>query len=183
MPRALLPIAAVLVAAAALAGCKSQGPDRAMARFYGDAAAHAQAIARPPTAGARTRSTRGEAEPVPAPQTASRPDPAAALPGPLPGPLPAPLPKVDANPERFIGAAPATLDAELGRPALVRAEGPARVWQYRGPACVLDLVLYPGADGPSVRHLEARDPESAEPRDTAGCLETLLQRRAVAATG
>ena len=179
MPRALLPIAAVLVAAAALAGCKSQGPERAMARFYGDDAAHAQAIARTPTAGARTPSAPGAAAPASTPQTASRPDPAA----PPPGALPGPLPEVDANPERFIGAAPAALDAELGRPALVRAEGPARVWQYRGPACVLDLVLYPGADGPSVRHLEARDPENAAPHDTAGCLETLLQRRAVAATG
>jgi hypothetical protein len=44
-------------------------------------------------------------------------------------------------------------------------------------------VLYPGPDGPTVRHLEARDPVDAAPRDAAACLRGLLQRRATAATG
>jgi hypothetical protein len=178
-----LPIAAALIAAAALAGCKSQGPERAMARFYGEEAVTAQATTPQATTpqGTTPQGTTPQAEPeaargsagaaAPAAQMAARPEPAT------------PLPEVDATPERFLGAAPAVLGAELGRPALVRAEGPARVWQYRGGTCVLDLVLYPGTDGPTVRHLEARDRVDAKPHDTAACLKTLLQRHALAATG
>ena len=179
--RLIASAAAVLLAAAALAGCKAQGPERAMARFHGDAAARDQAAAGAPAASAEAAAPADApaSPPPPAPspsrrppsQTASRPAPAA------------PLPEVDAAPERFLGLAPSALGAELGRPALVRAEGPARVWQYRGRSCVLDLVLYPGPDGPTVRHLEARDPVDATPHDTVGCLTDLLQRRAVAATG
>jgi hypothetical protein len=165
------PIAAVLIAAAALSGCKSQGPERAMARFYGEDAVRATAPATAPDARSETANGPDAPDTAPEPQLAARPDPAA------------PPPEVDATPERFLGAAPEALGAELGRPALVRAEGPARVWQYRGQACVLDLVLYPGTDGPTVRHLEARDPVDAQPRDTAACLKDLLQRRALAATG
>ena len=175
--RLIASAAAVLLAAVALAGCKAQGPERALARFHGDAAARDRAAAGPPAASAGAAALADApappASPSPSPstQTASRPAPAA------------PLPEVDAAPERFLGLAPPALDAELGRPALVRAEGPARVWQYRGRSCVLDLVLYPGPDGPTVRHLEARDPVDATPHDTVGCLKDLLQRRAVAATG
>ena len=169
--RLILPIAAVLLAAAALAGCKSQGPERAMARFHGAEVVRAPSAAAAPPASPETMTGPAASETAPDPKLAARPDPAA------------PPPEVDANPERFLGASPAALGAELGRPALVRAEGPARVWQYRGGACVLDLVLYPGADGPTVRHLEARDPVDAKPHDTAACLKDLLQRRAVAATG
>ena len=168
--RLTLPIAAALVAAATLAGCKSQGPDRAIARFYGEEAAQAYAAAKTPEAQPEAGREPADAT-APAPKLAARPDPAA------------PLPEVDASPERFLGASPDALGAELGRPALVRTEGPARVWQYRGQACVLDLVLYPGTDGPTVRHLEARDPVDAKPHDTSACLEHLLQRRALAATG
>ncbi len=177
--RLIASAAAVLLAAVALAGCKAQGPERALARFHGDAAARDRAAAGPPAASAEAAAPADAPAPPASPspsqspstQTASRPAPAA------------PLPEVDAAPERFLGLAPSALDAELGRPALVRAEGPARVWQYRGRSCVLDLVLYPGPDGPTVRHLEARDPVDATPHDTVGCLKDLLQRRAVAATG
>jgi hypothetical protein len=174
--RALAPVVTVLLAAAALAGCKSQGPDRAMARFYGDTGARSEAMAASAAAAEQAR-TGGEAAEIvrddadAPPQMAARPDPAE------------PPPKVDAQPERFIGLDDSALRAELGAPALVRREGPARVWQYRAAGCVLDLVLYPGDAGLSVRHLEARDAADAAPRDTAACLEPLLQRRAVAATG
>jgi hypothetical protein len=168
--RSIWPLAAVLVAAAVLSGCKSQGPERAMARFHGTDAGRATAPPATPKASSET-ATADARDTAPEPQLAARPDPAA------------PPPEVDANPERFLGASAEALGAELGRPALVRAEGPARVWQYRGQACVLDLVLYPGTDGPTVRHLEARDPVDAQPRDTAACLKDLLQRRALAATG
>lgn len=168
--RLVIPAAAMLFAAAALAGCKSQGPERAMARFHGDPAMRAQAITTPSGAPGEALPPAGSKDDAPAAQTAARPDPEA------------PLPEVDARPERFRGLGQSAVASELGRPALIRAEGPARVLQYRGRACVLDLVLYPGPDGPAVRHLEARDPVDAAPRDTASCLKDLLQRDA-AATG
>ncbi|MDZ7714362.1 MAG: hypothetical protein U5L06_15305 [Rhodovibrio sp.] len=108
---------------------------------------------------------------APDPRLAARPDPAA------------PPPEVDANPERFLGRRrPRSAPNWAGPPWCARRARPG-VWQYRGRACVLDLVLYPGTDGPTVRHLEARDPVDAKPHDTAACLKTLLRRRAVAATG
>ncbi|MDZ7714498.1 MAG: polymer-forming cytoskeletal protein [Rhodovibrio sp.] len=109
---------------AALAGCKSQGPERALARFYGEGAVRGSVPSTLPQASPEAATGRAATGPVapgpaasdtaPDPRLAARPDPAA------------PPPEVDANPERFLGASPAALGAELGRPALVRAEGPAR---------------------------------------------------------
>jgi hypothetical protein len=179
-----LRLLAVLVFAAALAGCKAQGPERAMARFSGDPAARSQAMAasaaaagraaQPAHAARASQTSTGDAGPDGVPgdvQRAKRPD-AAATP-----------PAVDARPERFLGLDTRALRGELGKPALVRGEGPARVWQYRGRTCVLDLVFYPAAGGRAVRHLEARDPVDAEPLETAACLRDLLRQRAVAASG
>lgn len=46
----------------------------------------------------------------------------------------------------------------LGPPPFKRLDNPAEIWQYRAPACVLDLFLYrAGQSGPfRVRHYEAR---------------------------
>lgn len=46
----------------------------------------------------------------------------------------------------------------LGPPSFKRLDNPAEIWQYRAPACVLDLFLYrAGQSGPfRVRHYEAR---------------------------
>ena len=46
----------------------------------------------------------------------------------------------------------------LGPPSFKRRDNPAEIWQYRAPACVLDLFLYrPGKTGSfRVRHFEAR---------------------------
>ncbi len=46
----------------------------------------------------------------------------------------------------------------LGPPPFKRKDNPAEIWQYRAPACVLDLVLYRAGKSGSfrVRHFEAR---------------------------
>ena len=49
---------------------------------------------------------------------------------------------VDADPERLIGLSVGQASELLGRPALVRAEPPAEIWQYAGAECVLHLFLY-----------------------------------------
>ena len=48
------------------------------------------------------------------------------------------------------------LEHLLGTPGLVRRDYPAEVWQYRNPACVLDVYFYPDHDRLTVTHAEAR---------------------------
>ena len=55
-------------------------------------------------------------------------------------------PKLDARPSDLFGLDEAAITALLGPAHYTRNEAPARVLQYAGPACVLDLFLYP--DGP-----------------------------------
>ena len=52
---------------------------------------------------------------------------------------------------------PAAVTELLGEPSFVRRDPPAEIWQYRPGGCVLDLFLYPGAEGGlRVRHVAAR---------------------------
>ncbi len=87
-------------------------------------------------------------------------------------------PVVENDPRRFIGAKPDFLLEELGQPSSLRKEAPAEVWQYRSEQCVLDIVLYDEADGPSVVYLEARD-LYAEPAEAGPCLSRLLDLASV----
>ena len=62
-------------------------------------------------------------------------------------PAPEP-PEIDAAPSALFGLDEAGITALLGPPHYRRNEPPARVLQYAGRACVLDLFLYPeGPDG------------------------------------
>ena len=62
-------------------------------------------------------------------------------------PAPEP-PEIDAAPSDLFGLDEAGITALLGPPHYRRNEPPARVLQYAGRACVLDLFLYPeGPDG------------------------------------
>ena len=62
-------------------------------------------------------------------------------------PAPEP-PEIDAAPSDLFGLDEARITALLGPPHYRRNEPPARVLQYAGRACVLDLFLYPeGPDG------------------------------------
>jgi hypothetical protein len=47
----------------------------------------------------------------------------------------------------LLGSTPAILDAEFGRPALRRVDGPAQVWLYQASSCGLNLILYPDGNG------------------------------------
>ncbi|MBT6242416.1 MAG: hypothetical protein HOI46_10355 [Rhodospirillaceae bacterium] len=57
-------------------------------------------------------------------------------------------PEIDATPSDLFGLDEAGIAALLGPPHYARNEPPARVLQYAGLTCVLDLFLYPeGPDG------------------------------------
>ena len=80
---------------------------------------------------------------------------------------------VDADPERLIGLSVGEAAELLGRPALVRREPPAEVWQYAGRECVLHLFLYDNeGGGSSVTHYEMRGLDGISPQ---ACLAAHLQ--------
>ncbi|OYV33425.1 MAG: hypothetical protein B7Z81_11400 [Acidocella sp. 20-61-6] len=49
--------------------------------------------------------------------------------------------------QSLVGATPALLSAEFGKPALRRVDGAAQVWLYHSPVCGLNLILYPDRSG------------------------------------
>lgn len=99
-------------------------------------------------------------------------------------PTPAPRPRAGApNPGHphhaasLLGATPEAVRAALGEPMLRRAEGPAQVWLYSGGGCQLDIVLYAGASGPRVAHVQARAGGLAQ-RSEASCLRDISAQAA-----
>lgn len=85
-------------------------------------------------------------------------------------------PVIDDDPEQLLGLGPNGLFVLLGEPQLIRREAPAQVWQYRGLACVFDVVLYRRDEIESVTYIEARDSQGNKtpPRP---CLNELLRAR------
>lgn len=47
----------------------------------------------------------------------------------------------------LVGSTPQILNAEFGKPALLRVDGPAQVWLYHTSGCGLNLILYPDPGG------------------------------------
>ncbi|MCW8086823.1 hypothetical protein [Sabulicella glaciei] len=102
------------------------------------------------------------------------------------GDAPPPSPAAPAAPPRaaptrraasqFLGASPDALLEALGEPTLRREEGSASVWLYAAGGCQLDVVLYPGAGGPRVAHVQARAGGLVQ-RTEAACLRDLQSRR------
>lgn len=91
------------------------------------------------------------------------------------------LPPVNDDPDQFLGATGVEVAAALGEPSLVRKEGPAEIWQYQGPNCILDLFLYApeSGDGPfRVDYIELRNPALTDKRRRA-CLADMLRARLV----
>ncbi len=70
------------------------------------------------------------------------------------------------------GSGPERLVAMLGEPALRRAEGAVSIWLYSAAGCQLDVMFYPGAEGPRVAHVQARAGGFAQ-RTEAACLRDL----------
>ena len=81
---------------------------------------------------------------------------------------------VAADPERLIGLSVQEAAELLGRPALVRAEPPAEVWQYASSECVLHLFLYEGdiAGRLAITHYEMRGLKGISPQ---ACLAAHLE--------
>lgn len=99
-------------------------------------------------------------------------------PAPAPRPRPAtPNPGHPGHAASLLGATPEAVRAALGEPMLRRAEGPAQVWLYSGGGCQLDIVLYAGASGPRVAHVQARAGGLAQ-RSEASCLRDISAQAA-----
>ena len=73
------------------------------------------------------------------PATTAAPEPEVAI---VPPPVPVP------NPKSFLNRNGTEIAGILGEPGFVRRDPPAELWQYRTPACTLDLFFYDegGAD-------------------------------------
>ena len=87
-----------------------------------------------------------------------------------------PEPSINDDPQQLIGMGPASLNAFLGAPELIRREAPASLWQYRADNCVLDVVLYTDRSGDRVTYLEARE-DGATKMPPRTCLNKLLRAR------
>jgi hypothetical protein len=80
------------------------------------------------------------------------------------------------DPNELLGLDHSALRRVLGRPAQVRHELTAQVWQYVTGDCVVDLYLYDDDSGAlKVTYVEARS-RTAEPTPTTRCLKSLLER-------
>jgi hypothetical protein len=79
--------------------------------------------------------------------------------------------------EGVIGRTARFLEAGFGKPDLDVREGPARKLQFSGPACVLDVYLYPprGGGDPIVTYVDARRPDGAD-FDRASCVAALERK-------
>jgi hypothetical protein len=103
------------------------------------------------------RPTRMPAPPIPVPSGVSGPSTAA------------PPASIDS----IRGQGARTLIARFGTPRIDVQEGPARKLQFAGPACILDIYLYPqGGREPAATHFDARL-RDGRPADPAACVATL----------
>jgi len=79
------------------------------------------------------------------------------------------------DPSRLLDLGRSDLSSILGKPAFIRRDMSAVVWQYRTEACVLDLFLYELDHAFSVTYYEFRPRrDAALARDD--CFVSLLQR-------
>lgn len=105
--------------------------------------------------------------------------PSHAKPPPVRAPVrrPPPPPQVMALPgiEGVIGATGGELVRQFGPARLDVWEGDARKLQYSGAACVLDIFLYPPAQGkePQATYVEARRASDGQEVDRAACIAAL----------
>lgn len=83
------------------------------------------------------------------------------------------IPPVNDDPNQLLGMTSDRLGAALGLPTLVRRDGQAEIWQYRGEDCVLDLFLY--GDVRTVEYVELRDRGDAMPDRVRDCFTGMLK--------
>lgn len=80
--------------------------------------------------------------------------------------------------EGVIGAIGADLVRQFGPARLDVIEGDARKLQWAGQACVLDVYLYPSAQGrePQASYVDARRASDGQDVDRAACIGALRKR-------
>ncbi|GIX16910.1 MAG: hypothetical protein KatS3mg119_1096 [Rhodothalassiaceae bacterium] len=111
---------------------------------------------------------------------APAPEPAPPVPEVEAAPAPPPPPP-EPDPDRLLGWRPGEVVALLGRPALVRWEGPAQIFLFEAAdrSCAL-LATFREGEGAGLHlvGLAAHDPAhpAHEPVATRACLKTLLPR-------
>ena len=93
-------------------------------------------------------------------------------------PVPAPVIHSAPGLEGVIGARTGELTRLFGPPRLDVLEGDARKLQFVGPACVLDIYLYPSAPGaePRATYADARRSTDARDVDRAACVAALRRK-------
>lgn len=93
-------------------------------------------------------------------------------------PVPAPVVHSAPGLEGVIGVKAADLARLFGPPRLDVQEGDARKLQFVGPACVLDVYLYPQAGGGDARatYVDARRSTDAKDVDRAACVSALRRK-------
>lgn len=74
--------------------------------------------------------------------------------------------------DKLMGLESEAVRAALGAPARIRDEETARIYQYVGGDCVLDLFLYQAEGSYRVTYAEARS-ASAETKQVDACLKSL----------
>jgi len=82
-------------------------------------------------------------------------------------------PSAGADPAQLLGLSGDEIAAKLGKPALVRRDGDAEVWQYRRVHCVLDLFLYGSAK--QVEHVDLRDRGDANEAAVQACFQRMME--------
>jgi hypothetical protein len=82
--------------------------------------------------------------------------------------------------QSVIGRTAKFLETGFGKAVLDIRDGPARKLQYSGPACVLDVYLYPprGGGEPIATYVDARRPDGSD-FDRASCVAALERKAAV----
>ncbi len=93
---------------------------------------------------------------------------------------PAPVPEAqvmrEAGLEGVIGANAGQLVRMFGQPRLDLTEGDVHKLQFKGPPCVLDVYLYPPAQGrgePQATYVDARRASDGKNVDRAACVNAL----------
>jgi len=86
---------------------------------------------------------------------------------------------------RLQGMTPDALRGFLGSPDFRRRDGQAEIWQYAHEDCILHVILYPGAGGLTVQHVDGRGRTRAALQwvNTRNCYARVIDLRKVAPAG
>jgi len=77
---------------------------------------------------------------------------------------------------QLVGIDAEALQRQFGKPGLIWREEPAQVWQYRGPACVLNVYLYRDSGRLVVSDAEAHSKDNKDD-PLPPCVASLVDAR------